>query len=312
MTPSPRPPKQILIQRQQVAEILNGYNQILLEEPDDILAELSQAQYQGIVDELDEELKTSYRFHGIQNCVLAIDDAVVGFNLKALIPLLTGFQKLLDATQKWLSKGQKSHVPLQFNAVVQRSFGLSFSIHHGQELYGNTYSDLLGVLFDSMQEMTEAPNSISIKEIIDRRLEGHKEVLISYRAFFEASRKVEKPIKLEWNAPNGESVRFSIPQKTSILLANELKKSLLPSEFPIELEGEIQGYSQWKKHIEFYAPDHDPNKITALLSKANEDIIQKAMELNVPRLATFQVKTILNELTDELDKEFYLTNLQPL
>jgi hypothetical protein len=309
---TPRIPKLILVQRQQVAEILNEYNLILLEDPDDALAKLSQGQYEYIISQLDSELMESYKYYGVQNCVLAIDESVTGFNLKSLLPLLAGFQKVMDATQKWISNGKKSYVPLQFNAVVPRSFGLSFSIHNGQELYGNTYSDVLGILFDSLREMTEAPDNYTIKEIIDRRLEGHKEVLISYRTFFEASKKIEKPIKLEWNAPDGESLRFSFSKKTSEVLAQELKKSLTSSENPIEIEGEIKGYSHWKNHVEFYAPDHSTPKIIASLARANAETIDKAIILNIPRIATFAVKTVLNELTDELVEEYFLTDIKPL
>ena len=304
----PRKPNVILSELHELDAIIYEGQVLEHQFPDDNFLKISQNQAKKRKSVLQEELFASQRYYGQQSFVLAFDQTLSGIDAHLIPNLIKSLTDIFDQTQRLITKEKKNFVPMLFNGVVQSSFGLHFSIDKGQNLFGNDYQDLLGIIFETLNELNQSNSHNDIREAITRRFEGYKPVLKSYRSFFQSVDKAELPLKIFWRSPTSNDLTFKMePEKTQMLF-HEFKKSLTTSEETREYRGEVQGLSQWDKKIEFLASDDF--RIAAHYNENDTELAQQVQIFNKPRIGTFKVRESINELTDELKTEYFLIELK--
>jgi len=304
----PRKPNVILSELHELDGIIYEGQVLGHQFPEDNFLKISQNQAIRRKSTLQEELFTSQKYYGQQSFVLAFDKELSGIDAHLIPNLIKALTDIFDQTQKLLTKEKKNSVPLLFNGIVQSSFGFHFSIDKGQNLFGNDYENLLGIIFESLHDLNNSSTLGDIREVIARRFEGYKPVLKSYRSFFQSVDKAELPLKVLWQSPASNTLAFKMEPHKTEMLYQEFKKSLHTTEEVVEYRGEIQGLSQWDKKVEFLTSDD--LKITAHYDENNADLIQQLQVFNKPRIGLFKMRESINDLTDEVKTEYFLIELK--
>jgi hypothetical protein len=310
---APRKPNAILSELRELDTIIVEGDVFVQQFPEDNFLKISQAQASTRKSILQKELFESQKYYGQQSFVLAFDKKLSGLDAHLIPSLIKALTDVLDQTQRLISDEKRNFVPLLFNGVVNSSFGLHFSIDKGQNLFGNEYDDLLGIVFETIDELNQAQSLDDIRAIIHKRFEGHKPILKSYRSFFQSVNKAELPLKVFWRSPTSKDLAFKMESETSEKLFLEFKKTLNTTENIREYRGEIQGLSQWEKKVEFLAVDgNEEKRIVAHFDENNSELFNQIKVFNKPRLVTFKVRESVNEFTDENKIEYELISVQKI
>ncbi|MES2731050.1 MAG: hypothetical protein V4714_04850, partial [Bacteroidota bacterium] len=305
-----RQPNVVLKEIQQLDALLNGSRELQYRFPADVTLSASIDQHQqrklGLLHELEESLRHFDR-HSVR---FVFTNATETVALETVTTNLQRFKLLIDKAYARITQDRKTHLPLFFNTIYSGSFGMLLSTPFEEELFHREYDATFDFVIGTIHHIVSQGDA-GIGQYIKDTMKDDKQLIKRFANFFRSLADTRKSIRIGWYSPNqaGRIVELDYHQADRLYKLFQEQERF--EEEKMQLYGTIKGISLIRFYIEFKQDLHSKQFIKAHFAESLAEEVKKGMDRHV--LAQFNIRSELNEVTEEVVKRYELLslNIQP-
>ncbi len=197
----PRESKIILKEISDIDDVIEKGKIALQKFPQDFgiifMLKQDEARKTQLLEEYRESL-SSMRIH-VLDFVFEIHDKKIP--LPIIIGALQELNQLLNKITEKIINKKFGKIELYLDAIFSGSYGVILSTPWDNKLFDSEYMGSFKILMDSVNQIFQKNNIISIHDILKDTLKGDHETIRRYKKFFEAVKKTETSIRIKWKNP---------------------------------------------------------------------------------------------------------------
>lgn len=305
-----RDPDLILDEIRDLENVIITNRDMLKKYPTDLAlkSSLDQAEFRknNLVSELQESIQHS-RCHVLK---YIIDASVSKINLDVFVNSLESLKRLVDKTFEVVTNKKEQQFELYFNTVFSGSFGILLSTPYDDKLFGSSYENAFGAVFEMLKAIT-VDSEDKIHTTIQDKLRGNRKLIRKYSNFFESVTNSLNAVELEWREPNKNIHNIKIEFDKAKRLYSLFKEHEKHEEEIVELTGYVKGLSLINYSVEFQKSIQQRKEIIrARFDKKLSEEVKSC--LDVLSKAKFKMSIELNEITEEEKKKWELLEIQKI
>ena len=178
-------------------------------------------------------------------------------------------------------------------------------------MFHREYDLTFDLVMGTIQQITTMDDDVRASQFIKEATKDDKRLIKRFANFFRALADTHKSIRIDWHSPKqpGRVVELELAQSERLYrLFGEQERF---EEEKVQLYGTIKGISLIRFYIEFKQDLKSKQFIKAHFPEEMAESVKKGMDRLV--LAQFNVRSELNEVTEEVVKRYELLslNIQP-
>jgi hypothetical protein len=305
-----RLPNVVLQELQHLDALISGSRELQYRFPADrtlaATIDLYQQQKLGLLNEMEESLR-HYDRHSIRFVFTNTSETV---HLETVTTNLQRFKLVVDKAYARITQDRKTHLPVFFNSVFSGSFGILLSTPFEEELFHREYDATFDFVLGTIQQIA-SDSDTHVSQYIKEAMGDDKRLIKRFANFFRSLADSRKSVRIGWYSPKqaGRTVDLSYEQAERLYQLFQEQERF--EEEKMQLYGTIKGISLIRYYIEFKQDLKSKYFIKAHFPETMAEEVKKGMDRHV--LAQFNVRSELNEVTEEVVKKYELLslNIQP-
>lgn len=301
-----RQPDRVLKEIHDLDALVSSSKELQYRFPEDTQLSSSITHYQdrklGLITELDASLKHFDR-HSIHFVFTNASEMIC---LEAVVDNLKRFKMLVDKAYEHVTHQRKSTMPMFFNTVFGGAFSVLLSTPFEEELFHKEFDATFELILGTIQTISSASDKFA-SQYIKHSLGENRRLIKRFSTFFKALATSRKSMRIGWHSPSQAGRVITLEYAQAERLYRLFQEQEQFEEERVQLYGTVKGISLIRFYIEFKQDLKSRLFIKAHFSESMAEEVKKAMDKYV--LARFNVKSELNDLTDEVVRTYELQAL---